>query len=185
MSATKRITCLANSRKHSGHCIAGKEVNNGEFGDWIRPVSNRKSEEVSKQECQYENGNEPNLMDIIDIPLLKHQPRDYQRENWLLDPNSNWSKVGEAKLDDLWNLVDQVDSLWTNETSTQQGLNNRIAEDDCKAIDSSLLFIYVDNLMLKVSGPMERFGKITKRVQGAFQYGHTKYKLSVTDPECE
>ena len=185
MFETKKIVCLANSRKPGGRCIAGKEVKNGDFGNWIRPVSDRSSEEVSKRECQYENGNEPDLLDIIDIPILKHQPHEYQKENWLLNRFSNWSKVGEVKSNDLWKFVDQVDSLWVNESSSQEGLNDRISEDNCKAINDSLLFICVDNLKLKVSGPTERHGKTAKRVQGKFQYGHTKYMLSVTDPKYE
>ncbi len=182
MSITKRIICLANSRKHSGRCIAGKEVNNGE---WIRPVSDREYEEVSELERRYENGSDPTLMDIIDIPLLKHQPIDYQRENWLLDPNSYWLKVCDAEADDLRKLVDIAESLWTNESSSLQGLNDRIAEDDCKDIDDSLRFIYVRNLTLKVFAPGEEFGNYKRRVQGEFQYGDTNYKLMVTDPKIE
>jgi hypothetical protein len=38
---TKRIVCLANSVKHGGLCIAGREVMEHGFGGWIRPVSAR------------------------------------------------------------------------------------------------------------------------------------------------
>ena len=185
MSETKRIVCLANSRKLGGRCIAGKEVKNSEFGDWIRPVSSRLFEEVSEKERHYENGNEPDLLDIIDIPLLKHQPHDYQKENWLLDPNSKWSKVDKAEVDDLWNLVDSDATLWSNESSTQQGFYDRITEDNCKAIDSSLCFICIDNLKLIVYMTVGLFGNKKRRVQGLFQYDQTEYKLWVTDPKCE
>ncbi len=47
----KRIVCLANSRKYSGRCIAGKELlADGRPGRWIRPVSARENEEVSEHE---------------------------------------------------------------------------------------------------------------------------------------
>ena len=183
MSETKKIVCLANSKKCGGRCIAGKEVKSGEFGNWIRPVSDRSSEEVSKEEYQYEDGNEPDLLDIIDIPLLKHQPHNYQKENWLLVPNSKWLKVDKAEADDLWNLVDSDCTLWSNESSSMNGHNNRIAEDNCEAIDSSLRFIHVDKLKLKVSGP--EYGNTTKTVRGLFQHNNSKYKLSVTDTKYE
>ena len=183
MSETKRIVCLANSRKSGGRCIAGKEVNNGEFGDWIRPVSDRENEEVSKEECQYEDGNEPDLLDIIDIPLLKHQPHDYQKENWLLDSKSKWTKGDKAEVGDLWNLVDSNATLWSNESNSKEGLKNRIAEDNCKAIDGSLRFIYVDKLILKVSGP--KYKNKSKTVRGVFQYDQIEYNFSVTDPKIE
>ena len=90
----KRIVCLANSRKLNGRCVAGKEIlEDGNIGRWVRPVSARKSEEVSEYERQYEDGGEPRVLDVIDVPLLSARPKNYQQENWLLDPDRYWERV--------------------------------------------------------------------------------------------
>jgi hypothetical protein len=56
---TKTILCLANSRKMSGRCIAGKEFDNGRLGAWLRPISARATEELSDDDRNYEDGEDP------------------------------------------------------------------------------------------------------------------------------
>lgn len=74
----KRIVCLANSRKLSGRCVAGRELIGDRPATWIRPVSAREHQEVSEYERQYKDGSDPKLLDVVDIPLLEHRPGDYQ-----------------------------------------------------------------------------------------------------------
>ena len=94
----KRIVRLANSRKLNGRCIAGKELlADGLPGGWIRLVSNRENEEVSEYERQYEDGSDPRVLDVIVAPVLMAKPKNYQRENWLLDPAYYWVRVRRAE----------------------------------------------------------------------------------------
>src|SRR6266849_9791111 len=92
----KTILCLADSRKTSGHCVAGREIDGNRIGGWIRPVSSREHEEISVQDRRYEDGHLPNLLDIISIPMLQPKPCTYQSENHLIADNYYWEKTGTA-----------------------------------------------------------------------------------------
>jgi hypothetical protein len=175
MPTFKRIVCLANSRKLNGRCVAGKELAEGKAIAWIRPVSAREHEEVSEYERQYEDGSDPAVLDVIDVPLLAARPKGYQPENWLLDPNVYWVKTNRVGWRDLAGLADPVEPLWINGHSTYNG----------QSLDSSLRLVPVDRLTLSVFKPGEAFGNRKRRVQGQFRHGGTEYRLWVTDPAYE
>ncbi len=175
---TKRIVCLANSRKLSGRCIAGRELIDDFPGDWIRPISTHMNPEIPERKCQYEDGSDLRLLDIVDISLQKHHPRDHQRENWLLDPQDGWIKVDEYSWNDLQKLSETGGTLWRN---GYHKYNDRIPLRETRELTSSLKLIHVDKLSLRVftfrdSGP---------RVRGQFHFGDNYYALRVTDPDIE
>lgn len=183
MSDLKRIVCLANSRKLSGRCIAGREWSEDHVaGSWVRPVSERENQEVSEYERQYEDGSDPRVLDIIDIPVLEPQPQDYQTENWLLDPGFYWEKVGVVSKRDLPELADPIAPLWIVGQSTYHGRNDRIWLESADSVSHSLRLIHVDGLSLEVFKPGEAFGNSKRRVQGQFTHRGTEYRLWVTDP---
>lgn len=181
----KRIVCLANSRKLSGRCIAGREWNDGQAGQWIRPVSARENQEVSENERQYEDGSDPQVLDIIDIPLLKRQPKDYQTENWLLDSENYWKNAGRLPRADLPGLTDPVEPLWLDGHSTIKGENDKIPLAIIGSIADSLRLIRVEYLQLNVSMPSEAFGNRKRRAQGRFSRAGSEYALRITDPKFE
>lgn len=182
----KRIVCLANSRKLSGRCIAGKELPaNNLAGQWIRPVSSRESEEVSEYERQYRDGSDPRVLDILDVPVLRANPKGFQRENWLLDPERYWERVSRVASDDLERFTDPVAPLWINGDSTYNGRNDRIQVEIADGLDNSLRLVRVNRLELIVSQTRTDSGNYRRRVQGRFQYNGADYWLRVTDPIYE
>lgn len=86
-----RIICLANSYKGGGErCVAGIDPDTGK---WIRPVPNSKSKAITSA-MRLIDGKEPQILDIIEIPLEDSGPDEgCQPENRLLK-TSKWKKVG-------------------------------------------------------------------------------------------
>ena len=186
MTESKRIVCLANSRKLAGRCIAGREWSETRgAGRWIRPVSAREGREVSEYERQYEDGSDPRVLDVVNVPVLKPLPEDWQTENWLLDPEYYWGKEGTYSWFDLPRLVDPVAPLWIDGHSTYHGRNDKIPIESIVSLSSSLRLIHVGRLELGVFSPGEAFGNSKRRVQGRFSHAGKGYALWVTDPGYE
>lgn len=119
--SVRTMVCLANSRRHFGRCVAGREIVDGEPGGCIRPVSNQEHEEVPEHVQRYQDGSAPKVLNIISIPLIEPKPKSYQTENWLLESMYFWEKHGRAGWDDLEVMEDPVADLWTNVFSTPKG----------------------------------------------------------------
>jgi hypothetical protein len=185
MTTVKRIVCLANSRKLHGRCIAGRELVDRSPDAWVRPVSSREHQEVSERERHYEDGTDPAVLDVIDVPLIAHKPSTYQQENWLLDPTHYWVKQGRVGWDDLPRLASPERPLWVDGHSTYHGRNDRIPLVVADSLTSSLAFIHVDGVELAVFAPGSAFGDSKRRVQARFSHAGAAYKLWVTDPAYE
>ena len=184
--SVKRIVCLANSRKWSGRCIAGKEIlSDGSPGAWVRPVSSRDKGEVSEDEYRCDDGSEPSVLDVIDVPVLNAQSDTFQRENWFLDPRHNWNRIHRITQEDLAGFVDPAAPLWINGYRTYYGQHDRIPLDMAEKLDSSLRLFKVDRLEMVVGHPDWVLSEATRRVRGRFKHSGSEYWLRVTDPKYE
>jgi hypothetical protein len=124
-------------------------------------------------------------LDIIQVPLIEARPKDYQQENWLLDPQLYWVKRGILGWEDLSSLQDRRGPLWISGNSSYNGLNDRIPLTQAIELRSSLKLIHVRGLELKVFAPGEAFGNTKRRVQAKFACDGMDYWLWVTDPIVE
>lgn len=185
MLSTKRLVCLANSRKLNGRCVAGREIGDGSPGPWIRPVSSREHQEVSEYERQYEDGSDPQVLDVLEIRLQRPWPGTYQTENWLLDPAYYWVRSGHMDWHDLQAFVEPDKPLWSDGRSTYHGANDTIPVVEADLLDTSLRLINAARVDLVVFAPGEAFGNSKRRVQASFGHAGTDYRFWVTDPVCE
>ena len=131
MTDSKRIACLANSRKLTGRCVAGREIKGRKGGKWIRPVSSRPGREVDEYERQYEDGSDPCVLDIIRIPVKEPIPEAWQTENWLLHPEYYWKKEGTWSWFDLSALLDPSPRSGSTDTTPSMGVTTKSRKSRC------------------------------------------------------
>ncbi|MER6973156.1 hypothetical protein ABT304_18985 [Nocardioides sp. NPDC000445] len=181
MVEIKTIVCLANSWKHHDSCVAGIELTQGgDVGDWIRPVSARQGHGISLKEQTLTDGTAPQVLDVIAIGLRKYAPKEFQVENWLLDPQVQWTRVERLTYADAAAIVDTPATLWTLGHSTQLGTNDCVPARELESIENSLVLVAVNNATVVVEvNPWD--GKTQVRL--AFDYNGEEYVLRVTDPD--
>lgn len=187
MNYEKTILCLANSRKTSGRCIAGIEQSDTGGGGWVRPVSSRDTQEISKAECRYENGKTAQILDVITIPMIKPVPYLHQAENHLIDDEYYWERQGRGTFQDVEELVQpMVGPLWINGKSTYHGMNDKVPEAELGTLGDSLQLIRPESVRLEVQAESGFNGRPGKRsVRARFESAGSKYLLKVTDPLVE
>lgn len=97
MPSLRRIVCLANSRKHGEHCVAGIDLSTGK---WIRPVSDLDDGRLTRK-MRLVNGREPELLDILQIRLADSGPDfGFESENLSVLPVP-WVKEGKVSPADV------------------------------------------------------------------------------------
>lgn len=180
---TKRLICLANSRKLSGRCIAGIENIGTKEQRWIRPVSSSVTGEIPEHDCVYSMADPIRVLDVIDVNLLEPSPKNYQSENWAIAHERPWLYRGRADLVDLISGITTIPNLWPDGESSGKGINDRVSESAIDHVSDSLRLIRVDSIELEVITYDNV--KSVPNVRAHFRYGQNDYALRVTDPVCE
>ncbi|MER9395608.1 MULTISPECIES: hypothetical protein [unclassified Mesorhizobium] len=182
----KVIICLANSRKISGRCVAGKEVNEQGVGGWVRPVSERENGELSEADRRFEDGADPKLLDVISIPMKRPNPHEFQVENHVIDDGYYWKRIRTATADEVAAAIDHVNGpLWDNQSSSYNGQHDRVSEAQANQLGYSLCLIPVDDLQVHIGVEGAEFGNGKRRVRGLFTFNGAQYLLSITDSVVE
>jgi hypothetical protein len=182
MAYTKTIVCLAHSTKTGGYCVAGKELQKDGYGGWVRPVSARASAEVSAAECTCDDGKQPQLLDIIEIPLAKQAPDRHQIENHEIDAGK-WKKIGTLSWEDVNKLVDKAAPLWIDGQRTYSGVNDCVSAKEAEALKGSLVLIRPDKVTIRVGMEGDLYQK--RAVRAYFKHAGVDYALKVTDPVAD
>jgi hypothetical protein len=179
----KTIICLADSRKTSGRCVAGKDID----GNWLRPVSNTLHGELSETDRRFQDGTFPQLLDKLSIAMLRPAPHDYQIENHLIDDHFYWVKAGSINFNDLSRLVDHPTDIFLDGHSSSNGENDRVPLNLANNLNKSLILIKPSRSSLTISIAIEgaNFNNGKRKVRANFTYNNKRYKIAITDPLIE
>lgn len=165
----KQIIILTKSSKHNNYCIAGIDCKTRE---WIRLVSNDEDTEGAalRKDVTYSDGTEVEVLDIVDVELIKPIPTIAQRENWLYDSKFTWNRIGRTTIQDVLRQRGEDncgDNIFGN-------IDNKIASTNVTG--QSLALIRADSPSIIVK-TFER-----KKVSFLFTYNRINYKFfSVRD----
>jgi len=168
------LIILANSRKLTHRCIAGIDITTGK---WVRPVSDQ-HDKVITWEMRNVNGQEPELLDILSIPLLSTKLDDEsQPENQLLG-TGKWIRLGKAKPEDVRKYLERSGPIFYN-------MSDRVSWDEIqkRARDGRKSLVLIECTNLKSYRTTSSRGKAQARSR--FSFDRTTYDLAITDYDVE
>ncbi len=169
----RKLIILAASAKYNNYCVAGVDVNTGE---WIRPISDNPDleEAVPLEDMKYPDGERMELLDIVEIKFSDRAANNpIQPENFFYNVKYYWQKVGRVTLQDVINLrgFDLREKIFYNNERSIPGTDVvKFAERE------SLLLLPVENLFITVEETDH------KKFHADFKYRDKKfYRFSVGD----
>lgn len=174
----KEIILLAKSAKKHNYCTAGIDAATGE---WVRIISENAAVQhaVSVEEMKYEDGNLPEIMDVVSIQCKRHSPCDYQPENYVLDDEYYWTKLREATLKEVVRIrpPEDKDSIFYN-------ADKRIACSEISSVPiderQSLMLVSPECVTIQIK---QWPNKANKTLTASFRYNGDWYNyVSITDP---
>jgi hypothetical protein len=138
-----QIICLANSIKRQERCIAGI---NPETGKWLRPIyKNYPDNGRVPRKIRLIDGEEPALLDILDIPL-EDSGLDFgfESENRNI-AQGQWRKVGQVSPQDVLRFASRNNLILHNSSRyvTVQYLQSLLPQKR-----QTLQLVYVDKLII-------------------------------------
>lgn len=176
MTYELNIVCFANSRKTSARCIAGKIIDVGNPGIWIRPISYRSTHEISESARMYAGNLEPQILDILTVSFIEPRPSSHQKENHLINSRFKWFKLGHILWTDLSIWSDTPPQLWATGNSSYSGKNNRVTIGEENG--ESLYLIHAKKIRLLV-GKKSNYSDAKRNVRAYFRYSNIEYLMDV------
>jgi hypothetical protein len=183
------VLILSKSYKPNGRCIAGRLVkfiqkNTVQIGNWVRPILNDASGcgAITKEMYEYKDGSEVKILDIVEIPIIQHYPIEGQPENYIIDKEKSWQKIGRFRADNMLNIIEDVVDIWHEQDTPSNMVTANY--DQQGLIKQSLYLIKPLNLQITLTNEYDDFNQQYKqKIIANFNYkGITYENISITCP---
>jgi hypothetical protein len=161
---SKKIVILANSRKLSGRCVAGKD----EYGKWIRLTKNGHNPIPVNEAINF------GMLKVLEVEGIISRP---SRQFNYHSENANYTRA--TAINDL--DIETVDKL-SDHPENIFGTGKLVTEVEVQKLRESLLFVKVTNFTIYVKSG----GQYPDKLRGQFTYNGTMYSdIAVTDSFVE
>lgn len=183
---------LAKSYKPGGRCIAGKQTvlyknDTTKIGDWIRPVPNDGTGQgsIKLSNCRCDDGTDAGVLDIVEIPVMKHSPVPGQIENHTINEDIPWKKLSRLNPVIVPKIVDRPRDIWLD----KEAGSNFVTFDYCQKglACQSLYLIKPKSLLFSLSNDYNQYDNSYKpKISASFEYGGFEYQdIYVTCPSTK
>jgi len=181
----RRIVVLANSIKRGQRCVAGRDVGTGRelvTGAWIRPISGESEGELERRHMKVAEGGLPEVLDIMDVPLLDRAKTPVHPEDWIVDTGRPWKRVAQLIPETIGAFEERPKNLWLEPKSHPDRVTGAFALRQAR--HQSLYLIRPEDLRFELFWKHNEYKKREeKKTRAKFSYGGLMYDMSLTDPE--
>lgn len=164
---------LTKSKKYNNLCVAGIDVNSGE---WIRLVSEDTEIKyaIKPQDLIYKNKREANILDKVSVVIKNGEAPWYHPENKILDLKYYLDYIDSVNSVDLVEFIDsEKEYIFFNE-------KNKISKEKLEEIDNIYSLILIDVGKIYI----HRSSYDANRIFANFRYNNIWYKyIRITDIE--
>lgn len=182
-----RFLCLAVSRREGGNCVAGMDIDSGQ---WLRPIRSRERAAFADADLVVEDNRTHQArflapLDLLSLPLEECIGSNSQPENWVVTPALSETPppvlrhcTGPRTADFLLTHLDRSELLLHSATDSVPC--DAFAD---RPLSNSLSLVRPVDLTWTVAPNAKHAGKA--QVRAEFCLGKTEYSLVVTDPVWE
>lgn len=174
----KEFVLLTKSKKFGAYCIAGIDLLTNE---WIRIVTPNGGAIEKKDTC-YENGEEAQILDIIEVECSGRDRVPFQPENYVIKSKSKWVKKGKASVQLLRQKAGDDEE---NKDKVFYNTSHLISADSINKVEQSRLYSL---MIIKIHNPYlilnkDNGGSIPKGKLSFYYKGERYNYFRITDTD--